>query len=150
MTASFPVVPGDGTILRVRNEADDAWIVVGGIVSLGIDGGSVETIDDTDLSHDGFREFLVGLKEEGNLSITINHKFDDVGQTRLWELAESQAKGGSSVAMEVEVPDVEYQKEFDGVVLEFPFDGSEGLAGKLVGTIVIAIDGDIVDEDLSD
>lgn len=148
--ANFSVIPARGMIFRVRNAADDGWDVIGGVQSnLVIGDGEIADIDDTDFSHGGWRAFLPGIIEEGNISFTLKHDFGDAGQIRLLSLFTSQTSDKSNVAFEIEFPSVEYKKEFNGVVLEFPFDGSGGVDGLLLGQVVIGIDGGVTNTDIS-
>lgn len=66
-------IESQGTVLQRGDGADpEVFAAIGRVVSVsGIGNGTSTEIDITDLSSQG-KEFLVGLKDEGEVSITMN------------------------------------------------------------------------------
>lgn len=83
-------IESQGTVLKIGDGGDptEVFNAIGRVVSIsGIGSGSSTEIDVTDLSSSG-KEFLVGLKDEGEVSITMNLDTSDTYQDQLktdWE-----------------------------------------------------------------
>jgi hypothetical protein len=66
-----------GSVLSVRNAADDAWIDTPKIKSFGPFGVVASTIDVSTAESGIFGEFLTGLPDDGSCAVTFNHDPDD-------------------------------------------------------------------------
>ena len=80
------------TLTKLKNSgSSEAEWVVGGLTSIGEIGVESEEIDTTDLeSADGYKEFIAGSKDAGELSLAGNIK-DETTVEKMLALAESQS-----------------------------------------------------------
>ncbi|MFD1953737.1 phage tail tube protein [Paenibacillus thailandensis] len=91
--------------------------VVGNLTSIGGVEASAETIDVTALdSTGGYRKFLAGFKDAGEVSISGYFAPDDPGQAAMYAAFES----GDTSAFKIKFPaSMSAQWEFNGVVTAF-------------------------------
>ena len=77
-------IESQGTVLKRGDGADpEVFTAIGRVVSIsGIGSGSSTEIDITDLSSTG-KEFLLGIKDEGSVTLTLNLDTGDTMQTGL-------------------------------------------------------------------
>ncbi len=80
----MPAIESQGTVLKRGDGAgSEVFTAIGRVVSIsGLGNGSSTEIDITDLSSTG-KEFLLGLKDEGEVTITLNLDTGDTMQTGL-------------------------------------------------------------------
>jgi len=73
-----------GSALKLGDGADpEVFTAIGEVIGVsGVGGGSASEIDVTNLSSSG-KEFLMGLKDEGEVSVTLNLDTGDTQQTAL-------------------------------------------------------------------
>jgi hypothetical protein len=73
-----------GSVLKLGDGGDpEAFTAIGEVIGVsGLGGGSGSEIDVTDLSSTG-KEFIIGLKDEGEISVTMNLDTGDTQQTAL-------------------------------------------------------------------
>lgn len=87
-----------GTTLKYTPE-DGTQVVVGRLTSVGEISPEAEELDVTTLdSADGYREFIQGFRDCGELEISGFHDSGDVGQKALRAAFESGASGAFEVA----------------------------------------------------
>ena len=97
--------------------------------------GSASTIDKSDFDSTA-KEFMLGLVDNGNLSINCNDDGDDAGQAAL----EAARVAGSREAFKVIMPSGSIPNfTFYGYVMKFPISGQ--VDGKVQRTVDIKIDG---------
>ena len=90
-----------GTTLKFT-PADGTQVVVGKLTSVGEIAPEAEEVDITTLeSTGGYREYMQGFRDSGELEITGFHDADDAGQTALLTAFASGASG----SFEVKFPD---------------------------------------------
>ena len=90
-----------GTTLKFT-PADGTQVVVGKLTSVGEIAPEAEEVDITTLeSTGGYREYMQGFRDSGELEITGFHDADDAGQTAL----RTAFASGASGSFEVKFPD---------------------------------------------
>ena len=79
-----------GTKLKIAAKTGNTKVEVGGLKSVsGID-ASADEVEVTDMGNtDGYREYLPGFKDGGEVSLSGYMDGEDEGQARLYELMES-------------------------------------------------------------
>lgn len=112
-----------------------AWSEVGMVTDWDGPGGSASVIDTTHLQSTA-REKLMGLMDEGQISLSLNWDSDDTGQEacRVARAARTQKEFRISYTNGA-------VQTFDGFVLSFPSSG--GVDGKVEGNITIEITGPV-------
>lgn len=105
MTA-FTVIPGEDFEVRVRNAADDAWIVVGRITGLDIGDDTTSFSDTTDSSTTGYKTYTAGIRALDKSTFNINWEKADVGQARLLYLEANPLADGCAFEVEFSTGDV--------------------------------------------
>lgn len=79
-----------GTKLKIAAKTGNTKVEVGGLKSVsGID-ASADEVEVTDMGNtDGYREYLPGFKDGGEVTVSGYMDGEDEGQTRMYELLES-------------------------------------------------------------
>jgi hypothetical protein len=98
-------------------------------------GASASVIDTTHLKS-AAREKLIGLMDEGQISLTLNWDSDDIGQDACRAARSSRAKKDFRISYTNGAV-----QTFEGYVLAFPSSG--GVDGKVEGNITIEITGPV-------
>lgn len=100
-----------GTTFKIGTQAVGSLTSIGG-VSLSADTVDVTTIDNTD----GYKEFVGGFKDGGEVSLSGYYDYSDEGQTALYTAFES----GTSTECTIKFPvSVGGQWTFNGVVTAY-------------------------------
>jgi len=95
---------------------DTTPVEVAGLTSIGGLELSADTIDVTTLASDGYREFIAGLKDGGEVSLEGYFEPEEgKGQKELYDLFES----GETTKFKIQFPNNIASWEFDGVVTGF-------------------------------
>ena len=89
-------VQAQGTVFKFT-PADGEQVVVGKLTSVGEIAPDSEEIDVTTLDSDGYREYIQGFRDSGELELTGFHQKDDAGQSALREAYASGAPGTAQV-----------------------------------------------------
>ena len=124
-----------GTILKFT-PAGGTQVVVGKLTSVGEIAPEAEEVDITTLeSTGGYREYMQGFRDSGELEITGFHDADDAGQTAL----RTAFASGASGAFEVKFPD-DTAVTFSGFIKSHTI-GSAEVDGAIGFGAVIRISG---------
>lgn len=123
-----------GTTWSVSNDAGATWDAVADVTEVGVMDASAETIDTT--THDtanGWRTFVGGVKDGGELKMSIN--YDPAAHGAVFDLL-----GDDGVKHKVVLPDAGAAVvTFDGIVTGFsvgaPYDD------KLSGEVTVKVTG---------
>lgn len=115
--------------------ATDSYTAIRGITNYDGPGGAANTIDTSTLDSTA-REFRKGLKDQGEMTFTLNRDFADAGQTAL----ASAQNDDDLYNFKVVFPDgtTLYQK---GLVMQFRISGG-GVDDVLKGSVTIKCSGD--------
>lgn len=83
MTTST-AVSAQGTVIQIASaESPTDWVTIRNVSTIsGLRGGSRSEIDVTDLTSDA-KEYRLGLKDNGSLTLAVNYNADDAGHQRL-------------------------------------------------------------------
>jgi hypothetical protein len=143
----MPVVTGpidaQGTTFWVGATAlsPTTWIQVKGVTGIrDLRSGAGAEIDVTTLSSTA-KEFRLGLKDEGSMSLDITNTPQDAGQIRLSALRTSRATGDFKI--EVPTGSPQYRLVFHGIVTTFPI--TFAVDDVLRSTVSIRVTGTIVE-----
>ena len=124
-----------GTTLKFT-PADGTQVVVGKLTSVGEIAPEAEEVDITTLeSTGGYREYMQGFRDSGELEITGFHDADDAGQTAL----RTAFASGASGSFEVKFPD-DTAVTFSGFIKSHTI-GSAEVDGAIGFGAVIRISG---------
>lgn len=124
-----------GTTLKFT-PAGGTQVVVGKLTSVGEIAPEAEEVDITTLeSTGGYREYMQGFRDSGELEITGFHDVDDAGQTAL----RTAFASGASGAFEVKFPD-DTAVTFSGFIKSHTI-GSAEVDGAIGFGAVIRISG---------
>lgn len=124
-----------GTTLKFT-PAGGTQVVVGKLTSVGEIAPEAEEVDITTLeSTGGYREYMQGFRDSGELEITGFHDADDAGQTAL----RTAFASGASGAFEVKFPD-DTAVTFSGFIKSYTI-GSAEVDGAIGFGAVIRISG---------
>jgi predicted secreted protein len=95
-----------------------AWVSVGEVINISGPTMSRETIDVTSLaSTGGYREFIVGLRDPGTLTFTMNFTRSD------YDAMKADFESDTEVDYEMILPDDDVTTlEFSGLVTELPLN----------------------------
>lgn len=123
-----------GTTWSTSTDAGVTWVTVASVTEVGVLDASAETIDTT--AHDsanGWRTFIGGVKDGGELKMNIN--YDPAVHGAIFALL-----GADGIEHKILLPDAGAATvEFDGIVTGFsagaPFDD------KLSGEVTIKVSG---------
>lgn len=128
-------IKSEGTTISVSDGVNP--VTIGGIVGFSAADGEAADINVTTLA-DTSQRYLIGLEDNGQLSLELNRLPDDAGQAQLLSILQSQ----TSREFVITLP--------SGTITTLTFDGfvkSLSIAGtvddKVSGTCNIRIDGDI-------
>ena len=89
---------GHGTAVTINS------IALGGLVSVGIPEQTKGEAETTDSDSGNVREFIAGLRDSGQMEITVRHDPDDVGQQEI-ESNYAAAPGSEIVEFVITLPD---------------------------------------------
>lgn len=96
----MPDIKTQGTQLKIEKAASpDEYVLIPGVYQIsGLGGGEGDEIDVTDFDSSA-KEYLIGLKDEGNLSFSLNYNPDDLQHIQLETLRDSQAVSGFQIVL---------------------------------------------------
>lgn len=96
----MPDIKTQGTLLQIEKTASPGeYETISGVYSIGgLGGGDSAEIDVTDFDSTA-KEFLLGLKDEGTLSVSLNYDPDNTNHILLDTLRTSQASSGFKIAL---------------------------------------------------
>ena len=96
----MPDIKTQNTQLKIENAASpEEYTLIPGVYTIGgLGGGEGDEIDVTDFDSTG-KEYLIGLKDEGNLTFSMNYDPDDAQHIRLESLRDSQSSSGFQVVL---------------------------------------------------
>lgn len=131
-----------GTILRVENPATTGFLAVGNLTSVSVPGPTKPLVDVTDFDSTG-AEFLAGLPDFGELSISGFFNYANAGQQVLFDDAQDPDAPARDFQIDFERQDVQFT--FSGVVVSFvpnagsptdayTFDATIRVSGSVVAT----------------
>lgn len=130
------VAVGQGTVVEVE-DALAAFQPIAHVRNISAFDGEASEIDTTDLDSTA-KEFRLGLRDFGSLTLDLNRDDTDTGQARLFALQSSGAVEQFKITLNT--PDTGGDTyEFDGIVKSFTF--STGVDGVNEGTCTIRITG---------
>ena len=110
-------IKGQGAQFRRWDSGSGTWEVVSNVTSISGPNMSKDTIEVTNMSDSDWRRFISGLKDGGNVSLSVNFSRD--GYDKL--LSDFQSDGAANY--EIVLPDVDKTSlEFQGIVTEFPLE----------------------------
>jgi hypothetical protein len=132
-----------GSIFSVEdgtNSSPLVYVPVDGVTNVrDLRSGSGAEIDITDLSSTA-KEFSLGLKDEGSMTLDVIVNRDDAGQSRIIALRNSRLTG----LFKITVPtSPNYVITFSGIVTQFPF--TLAVDDVIRGSITIRVTGTIVE-----
>lgn len=89
-----------GTQLKIENAASpNEYTLIPGVYQIsGLGGGEGQEIDVTDFDSSA-KEYLIGLKDEGTLSFSMNYNPDNAQHILLETLRDSQASSGFQIVL---------------------------------------------------
>ena len=126
-------ISGVGTLFR--RWSGTAWVNIAEITQISGPGKTRETIDVTSLdSTGGYREFIAGFRDAGNIQLTINFS------RSTYELMNDDFESDEVQNYEIVLPDGETTSlEFEGLVTELPLEivGDD----KITNTVTIKVTG---------
>jgi predicted secreted protein len=124
-----------GALLKKYTGA--AWVSVGEVINISGPSMSRETIDVTSLaSTGGYREFIVGFRDPGTLTFTMNFTRSD------YETMKTDFESDTEVDYEMILPDDDVTTfEFSGLVTELPLNLDPG--SQITCNITIKVTGQI-------
>lgn len=129
-----------GTTFKINN------IVVGGLISVGLPSRQRGEAETTDSASGGERTFIAGLRESGEVALTMRHDPDDNGQKQL-QTNYAAVPGSAVVACVITLPDAATTVSgsqtwtFDGFVTQPPQGDlalTDDQAAEVTATIRIA------------
>lgn len=135
-------VESQGTIISIGEgdattvlPATDTFLAIGCVKSWDGPGGSASIIDATCLSSTA-KEKLIGLRDEGSISLTMNRLFDNTGQNELKDARASRQLRN----FKIEYQDADNTVgSFTGYVMEFSTSG--GVDALVEASTAIEISG---------
>lgn len=130
-----------GTVIYVSDGigSPDNWLAIDGVTNIrDLRSGSGAEIDVTDLSSTA-KEFQLGLKDEGSMSMDVIANRADAGYQRLAALRDSRAVG--SFKIEVPVGSPNWMLSFTGIVVTLPL--TFAVDDVVRGTVTIRVSGAI-------
>lgn len=135
-------IQSQGTKLLVRNHATTpAFVEVGNVVSMsGIAGGSASDIDVTNLQSTA-KEYLLGLVDEGEVSISLHYNIEDVGQDELAYLRANAKLGSFKIEIPVGAETVTFA--FNASVKQFSKD--VGVDSVVSSTVTLKVSGSVTE-----
>ena len=108
-----------GTLIEVETATPNTYVAVNGVRTFSGPGGSANVIDATTLQSTG-KEKLLGLKDEGQFTLSCVYLPTDAGQIRLQAVRTS----GLSTGIRVTFSDADDTVlEFDGFCMSFSISG---------------------------
>lgn len=135
-------VDSQGTVFYVDDGvagSPTGYTAVDGVTNIrDLRSGTGAEIDITDLSSLA-KEFRLGLKDEGSMSLDIINDPADPGQIRLAALRSSRAVGNFKIVVPVGSPD--WTLTFTGIVTTFPVTFAVDDVAR--GTVSIRVTGEI-------
>lgn len=132
-------IESQGTTIEIGSMTDSpgAFDTIGQVVSInGLGGGQAAVIDTTNLSSTR-REKIMGLADEGQLTIEVQYDPDDVGQDACETARANRTKMQFLITLNNGSPADTF--EFDGYVLAF--EKNIGVDQVVTGNITIEITG---------
>ncbi len=135
MTAS--AIKGQATVLSIGavTGSPAALITIGDIVDFTGPGGSAAVIDVTSLESTAIDK-LIGLPDEGQVSMSLNLVFGDEVQRECWEARAAQEIRNFSIVF---TDTASTELTFTGFVLEFSISGA--VNDKVSANITIEVSG---------
>jgi hypothetical protein len=136
-------VDSQGTIFYVSSGvgSPDDWIAVDGVTNIrDLRSGSGAEIDTTDLSSTA-KEFRLGLKDEGSMSMDMITEPTDPGYQRLAALRSSRAVGNFQIFCPVGSPG--WSLFFQGIVTTLPVTWAVDDVAR--GTTQVRVTGEITE-----
>lgn len=132
----MPNIVGIGTQFRRWNSTTGAWERIAQIMKIGGPDSKRDTIDTTDLdTTGGYRTFIGGLRDGGNVKLTM--KFD----RDTFEVMRADFEDDALKNYEIVLPDADQTSaEFQGLVTEIPLTIDEKL---VMADVTIKISGPI-------
>jgi predicted secreted protein len=114
-----------------------AWVSVGEVINISGPTMSRETIDVTSLaSTGGYREFIVGLRDPGTLTFTMNFTRSD------YDAMKADFESDTEVDYEMILPDDDVTTlEFSGLITELPLNLDPG--SQITCNITIKVTGQV-------
>ena len=122
-----------GAVVEVNDGS--TWLVIGEITSVEGPSGEAEEIDVTHLGSSA-KEYMVGLPDEGSLTLQGNYNPSDAGQSQCWADRASQTKRQFRVTYTDSGPTV---ASFEAYVKSF--STSLGVGNKISVSIGLRISG---------
>ena len=136
-------VDSQGTLFQVEAGlgSPTEWLTVDGVTNIrDLRSGSGAEIDITDLSSTA-KEFQLGLKDEGSMSLDLINNPADPGQQRLSALRDSRATGEFRIVSTFGSP--EWTLSFSGIVTTLP--ATFAVDDVVRGTVTIRVSGAITE-----
>ena len=126
-----------GSLIQIESATPDTYTTIGGVRTFSGPGGQANVIDATTLQSTG-KEKLIGLKDEGQFSLSCVHLPTDPGQI----LVQSTRAAGTAKTFRVSFSDPDTTiLQFDGFVMGYTLSG--GVDELSAVEIVIEITGAI-------
>lgn len=136
MTTSS-AISAQGTIIQIESaDSPGVFKTIGNVKSFSdLEGGSAGEIDVTDMTSTA-KEFLVGLRDNGSVSLSVLHKRGDPGQ----DVVDERRADGAASTFKFTLPDSSVAT-FEGLVKKFSKSG--GVDAAVAGQIDIRVTGDV-------
>jgi hypothetical protein len=136
-------VDSQGTVFQVEagTGSPTTWLTVDGVTNIrDLRSGTGAEIDITDLSSTA-KEFQLGLKDEGSMSLDLINNPTDPGQIRLSALRSSRATGEFRIVVPFGSPN--WTLSFSGLVTTFPVTFAVDDVAR--GSVTVRVSGEIVE-----
>lgn len=136
MTTST-AISAQGTIVQIENNASPGeYVTINNVKSFSdLEGGSAGEIDVTDMTSTA-KEFLVGLRDNGSVTLNVLHRRNDPGQM----MVEDRREDGAVTGFKFTLPTLDVAT-FNGLVKKFSKSG--GVDQAVAGSIEIRVTGDV-------
>lgn len=136
-------VDSQGTLFQVEAGlgSPTSWLTVDGVTNIrDLRSGTGAEIDITDLSSTA-KEFQLGLKDEGSMSLDLINNPTDPGQLRLSALRSSRETGLFRIVVPFGSPS--WTLSFSGLVTTFPVTFAVDDVAR--GSVTVRVSGEIVE-----
>jgi len=136
MTTST-AISAQGTVISIESaDSPGTFVPIGNVKSFSdLEGGSAGEIDVTDMTSTA-KEFLIGLRDNGSVTLSVLHKRGDPGQ----DIVDDRRADGAAANFKVELPDSS-EATFTALVKKFSKSG--GVDAAVTGSIELRVTGDV-------
>ena len=90
--ASSQAYPGRGSSIYLSSDSGTTWTPIGEVKDINPSGAQSDQYDSSNFESGIFKEYVQGMIDNGEISVTLNHVPSDAGQAALRTNFESAAK----------------------------------------------------------